>query len=388
MFVYLDNSSTTRQYDAVTEIMCRYMSLDFGNPSSLHRMGIAAEKALKEARKQVSSVLEAKEDEIFFTSGGTEADNMAIFGVAKSRRRRGTKIITSSVEHPAVLESVNKLEKEGFIVTRLGVDREGLISLEELRRELDHNTILVSVMQVNNEVGAIQPISEIVEIVQKYNKEKSTDILVHTDAVQALGKMAVNTGADLISFSGHKIHGPKGIGALYIRKGIFIDPLIFGGGQERAVRSGTENVPAIAGFGLACRIAYENFTARTEAMAKARERLSEAIKANISEASVNGPQRPQSTCCGILNVSFPGTRGEVLLHTLEQDGIFVSTGSACSSRHKGESHVLQAMGVPSKMIEGTIRFSFNEFITEQEIDYVTEKLMASVSKIRKLGSFR
>ncbi len=388
MFVYLDNSSTTRQYDAVTELMCRYMSLDYGNPSSLHRMGIAAEKALKEARKQVSSVLEAKDEEIFFTSGGTEADNMAIFGVAKARRRRGNKIITSAVEHPAVLECVNKLEKEGFMVTRLGVDREGLISLEDLRRELDQNTILVSVMQVNNEVGTIQPISEIVEIVQKYNKEKSTDILVHTDAVQALGKMAVKTGADLISFSGHKIHGPKGVGALYIRKGIFIDPLIYGGGQERAVRSGTENVPAIAGFGLACRIAHENLNTRAEAMAKARERLSSAIRANISEAAVNGPQMPQSACCGILNVSFPGARGEVLLHTLEQEGIFVSTGSACSSRHKGESHVLRAMGLASKMIEGTIRFSFNEFITEQEIDYVADKLTVSVSKIRKLGSFR
>jgi len=388
MFVYLDNSSTTRQYDAVTELMCRYMSLDYGNPSSLHRMGITAEKALKEARKQVSSVLEAKDDEIFFTSGGTEADNMAIFGVAKARRRRGNKIITSAVEHPAVLECVNRLEKEGFVVARLAVDREGLISLEELRRELDRNTILVSVMQVNNEVGAIQPIREIVGIVKKYNKENGADILVHTDAVQALGKMAVNTGADLISLSGHKIHGPKGIGVLYIKKGIFIDPLIFGGGQERTVRSGTENVPAIAGFGLACRTAYEDLDARTETMNRARERLSAAIRANIPDAVINGPQVPQCICCGILNVSFPGIRGEVLLHTLEQADIYVSTGSACSSHHKGESHVLRAMGLSPKMIEGTIRFSFNEFITEKEIDYVAEILAQSVLKIRKLGSFR
>lgn len=388
MFVYLDNSSTTRQYDAVTELMCRYMSLDYGNPSSLHRMGIAAEKALKEARKQVASVLAVKDDEIFFTSGGTEADNMALFGVARSRRRRGNKIITSAVEHPAVLECANKLEKEGFIVSRLGVDKQCNISLDELKNELDKNTLLVSVMQVNNEVGTIQPIHEIVEIVKAFNKDNKTDVLVHTDAVQALGKMAVNTGADIISLSGHKIHGPKGIGAIYIRKGVTIEPLIFGGGQERAVRSGTENVAAIAGFGLACRLAGENLATRVDAMDKAKKRLSATIFENLEGVMINGPTEPGKSCCGILNLSFQGVRGEVLLHTLEQEGIYVSTGSACSSHHKGQSHVLQAMGISNKAIEGTIRFSFNEFIKEQDIDYVADKLIKSVSKMRKLGSFR
>ncbi len=388
MFVYLDNSSTTRQYDAVTERMCRYMSLDYGNPSSLHRMGITAEKALKEARKQVASALSARDEEIFFTSGGTEADNMALFGVARARRRRGTGIITSAVEHPAVLECVNKLANEGFSLTSLGVDRQCGISPDQLKNALDKNTLLVSVMQVNNEVGSIQPIREIVEIVRSFNKANGTDILVHTDAVQALGKTTVNTGADLISVSGHKIHGPKGIGALYIRKGITIEPLIYGGGQEKAIRSGTENVAAITGFGLACEMATKNLAARADAMSHAKNRLSAAIMENIGDAIINGPDQPEKACCGVMSVSFMGVRGEVLLHSLEQEEIYVSTGSACSSHHKGQSHVLKAMKLSDKQIEGTIRFSFNEFITDGEIDYVAEKLIKIVSKMRKLGSFR
>lgn len=388
MLVYLDNSSTTRQYDAVTERMCRYMSLDYGNPSSLHRMGITAEKALKEARNQVAAPLSARDDEIFFTSGGTEADNMALFGIARARRRRGNRIITSSVEHPAVLECANKLENEGFSVVRLGVSRQCEISLDQLKNALDKNTLLVSVMQVNNEVGTTQPIKEIVEFVRAFNQENGTDILVHTDAVQALGKMAVNTGADLISLSGHKIHGPKGVGALYIRKGIFLEPLLYGGGQEKAVRSGTENVAAIAGFGLACETASINLAVRTNAMNRAKSRLSAAILDNIGDITINGSEHPERACCGVLNVSFMGVRGEVLLHSLEQDDIYVSTGSACSSHHKGQSHVLKAMGLSDRQIEGTIRFSFNEFITDEDIDYVVECLIKTVSKIRKLGSFR
>jgi len=351
-------------------------------------MGMTAEKALKEARNQVAAALSARDEEIFFTSGGTEADNMALFGVARSRRRRGTGIITSAVEHPAVLECVNRLANEGFSVTRLGVDRQCGISLDQLKDVLDKNTILVSVMQVNNEVGSIQPIREIVEIVRTFNKANGTDILVHTDAVQALGKTTVNTGADLISVSGHKIHGPKGIGALYIRKGITVEPLIYGGGQEKAIRSGTENVAGIAGFGLACEMASINLKTRVNAMDHAKNRLSAAITDNIEDVSINGPEQPDKSCCGVLSVSFMGVRGEVLLHSLEQEEIFVSTGSACSSHHKGQSHVLKAMRLSDKQIEGTIRFSFNEFITEEDIDYVAEKLIKSVSKMRKLGSFR
>lgn len=388
MLVYLDNSATTKPYREVVAETIRYMEDDFGNPSSLHRMGITAEKALKEARRAVAQSLQAKEEEIYFTSGGTEADNMAIFGAAQARKRRGNKIITSKIEHPAVLESCRKLEESGFQVDYINVDKKGMINLDALENAIDEKTILISIMQVNNEVGSIQPLAEISKIKKEYEKKLSTEIILHSDAVQSYGKLAIglnNNLVDLMTVSGHKIHGPKGIGAIYIRKGLPIHPFIFGGGQERQMRSGTENVPGIAGFGKAAEISYRRWKDRTDAMEAARKYLADGIAAEIKDIRFNSIDEG---AVSVLNISFLGVRGEVLLHTLEQSEIYVSTGSACSSNKKGQSHVLKAMGLSDKEIEGAIRFSFSEFNTIEEMDYVLLHLKNAVSKFRKLGSFR
>ncbi len=378
MFVYLDNSATTRQYDQVTEVMKTSMEENFGNPSSLHKLGLASEKQMRQSRKAVAESLGAKEDEVFFTSGGTESDNTALFGIAHGKKRAGKKIITSKVEHPAVLESCKVLEAEGFQVEYIGVDDKCRLDMEQLRDAIDSETILISIMAVNNETGTPMPIEEIAKL--------KGQAVFHTDAVQAYGKLDLrNTGADLISVSGHKIHGPKGIGALYVKKGIHLPAFIVGGGQERHMRSGTENVPAILGFGAAVEMAQKNLAARTEAMRAARTRLLEGLLAEVPDIKVNSPQ---DGACSVLNVSFLGTRGEVLLHTLEQDDIYVSTGSACSSNKKGRSHVLSAMGLSEKEIEGAIRFSFSEFNTEEEMDYVIDKVKNAVNRFRRLGSFR
>ncbi|MFV0516475.1 MAG: cysteine desulfurase family protein [Aminipila sp.] len=395
MFVYLDNSATTRQYDSVTEKMIEYMRDDFGNPSSLHRLGIKAEKAIKQARKQVAELMGVSSDELFFTSGGTEADNMAIFGAASARKRRGNKIITTVIEHPAVLETAKKLKNMGFELELIGIDKNGCIDIESLKKAITDDTILISCMHVNNEVGTIQPIKEIIAIKNEYNKEHGTDILFHTDAVQSFGKIPLhNIGADMISVSGHKIHGPKGIGALYIRKGLNLEPHIVGGGQEKHMRSGTENVPGIVGFGQACELSYKMFSDRIKSMSESRNYLLEGIKREIKDVKINSVEADSlegtsTLCCpSVLNITFMGTRGEVLLHSLEQAEIYVSTGSACSSNKKGQSHVLKAMGLNDKEIEGAIRFSFNEFNTIQEMDYILENIKKAVEKFRRLGSFR
>ncbi|MBR0599502.1 cysteine desulfurase family protein [Sinanaerobacter chloroacetimidivorans] len=388
MEVYLDNSATTKPYGAVVKEIMRYMEEDYGNPSSLHRMGITAEKALKEARRTVALSLEAMEEEIYFTSGGTESDNTAIFGAAMARKRRGNKIITSQIEHPAVLESCRKLEDMGFQVEYIGVDSDGVIKIKELEQAIDDRTILITVMQVNNEVGTVQPIHEIGLIKKNFDQNKGSDILFHTDAVQSYGKIPIrlkNSPIDLLSVSGHKIHGPKGIGALYVRKGIHISPYLFGGGQERSMRSGTENLPGIAGFGKAVELSSKNFQQRISNMNRIKSYLREGIQSEIQDIRINSREDGVPS---ILNVSFLGVRGEVLLHSLEQAGIYVSTGSACSSHKKGQSYVLKAMGLSEKEIQGAIRFSFSEFHTMEEMDYVLINLKNAVSKFRKLGSFR
>lgn len=378
MFVYLDNSATTRQYERVTEVMKTSMEENYGNPSSLHKLGLVAEKQMRQSRKTVADSLGAKEDEVFFTSGGTESDNTALFGIAHARKRAGKKIITTQVEHPAVLESCRLLEQQGFQVEYIGVDDKCRLDMEQLRAAIDSDTILISIMAVNNETGTIMPVSEIAKI-----KENA---LLHTDAVQAYGKISLeHTGADLISVSGHKIHGPKGIGALYVKKGVHLPAYLVGGGQERHMRSGTENVPAILGFGTAVEISRKNWTMRQETMEKARTHLLAGLLDQVPDIKINSPE---DGACSVLNVSFLGTRGEVLLHTLEQDDIYVSTGSACSSNKKGRSHVLSAMGLSEKEIEGAIRFSFSEFNTIEEMDYVLEKVKNAVSRFRRLGSFR
>lgn len=378
MFVYLDNSATTRQYERVTEVMKTSMEENYGNPSSLHKLGLVAEKQMRQSRKTVADSLGAKEDEVFFTSGGTESDNTALFGIAHARKRAGKKIITTQVEHPAVLESCRLLEQQGFQVEYIGVDDKCRLDMEQLRAAIDSDTILISIMAVNNETGTIMPVSEIAKI--------KANALLHSDAVQAYGKISLeHTGADLISVSGHKIHGPKGIGALYVKKGVHLPAYLVGGGQERHMRSGTENVPAILGFGAAVELSRKNWTMRQETMEKARTHLLAGLLDQVPDIKINSPE---DGACSVLNVSFLGTRGEVLLHTLEQDDIYVSTGSACSSNKKGRSHVLSAMGLSEKEIEGAIRFSFSEFNTIEEMDYVLEKVKNAVSRFRRLGSFR
>ena len=392
MLVYLDNSATTRQYDQVTDAMAEAMRDTYGNPSSLHSLGVAAEKKVREARKSLASAFGTGEDEIYFTSGGTESDNTVLAGAAAARKRTGKRIIISAVEHPAVLEPARRLEKAGFEVEYIGVDRHCHLDMEQLKAALSEDTILVSVMGVNNEAGTIMPIGEIARMKDEYNKAHGTQIWFHSDAVQALGKIPVSVkkewqGVDFISASGHKIHGPKGIGVMYVRKGINIEPFMVGGGQERHMRSGTENTTGIIGFGLAAKMALQSFGERTATMAAARGYLLEGLKTEIPDIAVNSPQ--DETCCpSVLNVSFMGTRGEVILHTLEQDGIFVCTGYACSSNKKGQSHVLTAMGLNDKEIESAIRFSFSEFNTIEEMDYVLDKLKQAVMRFRKLGSFR
>lgn len=392
MLVYLDNSATTRQYDQVTDAMAEAMRDTYGNPSSLHSLGVAAEKKVREARKSLASAFGTGEDEIYFTSGGTESDNTVLAGAAAARKRTGKRIIISAVEHPAVLEPARRLEKAGFEVEYIGVDRHCHLDMEQLKAALSEDTILVSVMGVNNEAGTIMPIGEIARMKDEYNKAHGTQIWFHSDAVQALGKIPVSVkkewqGVDFISASGHKIHGPKGIGVMYVRKGINIEPFMVGGGQERHMRSGTENTTGIIGFGLAAKMALQSFGERTATMAAARGYLLEGLKTEIPDIAVNSPQ--DETCCpSVLNVSFLGTRGEVILHTIEQDGIFVSTGSACSSNKKGQSHVLAAMGLKDKEIESAIRFSFSEFNTIEEMDYVLDKVKQAVTRFRKLGSFR
>lgn len=390
--VYLDNSATTRQYDQVTDVMAEAMRETYGNPSSLHMLGVEAEKKVRSSRKILASALGASEEEFFFTSGGTESDNTVLFGVAEARKRTGKKIITTAVEHPAILEPAKRLEAMGFTVEYIGVDRNCHLNMDQLASAIDDETILISVMGVNNEAGTILPIGEIAALKDRYNREHKTDILLHSDAVQAFGKVPVDLkgaykGVDFLSVSGHKIHGPKGIGGLYIRKGIHLPPFMNGGGQERHMRSGTENTPGIIGFGKAAEMGMADFAKRTEAMKRARARLLEGLLAEIPDIRINSPQ-DETASPSVLNVSFLGTRGEVLLHTLEQEGIFVSTGSACSSNKKGRSHVLTAMGLSEKEIEGAIRFSFSEENTLEEMDYTVEKVKAAVTRFRRLGSFR
>ncbi len=394
MLVYLDNSATTRQYDEVTSAMTEAMKNNFGNPSSLHSLGLAAEKEVRAARRSLARFVGATEEEIYFTSCGTESDNTVLMGAAEARKRRGNKIIVSAVEHPAILEPAKKLESMGYKVQYIGVDRLCRLDFQQLQNTVDEDTILISVMGVNNETGTIMPISKIAALKEEYNRKHGTDIWLHCDVVQALGKIPVNVtkeyrGVDFLSASAHKIHGPKGMGGLYAKKGLNLPPFMLGGGQEKHMRSGTENTPGIIGFGKACEIADSRFDKRVEAMREARSYLLSLIRDGIGDIALNSPE-DETACPSVLNISFLGTRGEVLLHTLEQEKIYVSTGSACASNHSSAkgSHVLNAMGLSPKEIEGAIRFSFSEFNTKEEMEYVFEKLKAAVTRFRRLGSFR
>lgn len=376
--VYLDNSATTKVLKEVAAEVYKVLIEDYGNPSSLHSKGLYAEKIVGEARRVISNFLGVEEKEIYFTSGGTESNNVAIKGAVKALKRKGKHIITTSIEHPSVLEVCKKLEEEGFKVTYLPVGKDGIVKVSDVKNAVNSETVLVSIMHVNNEVGSIQPIEEIADLL----KEKG--IVFHVDAVQSFGKIPLISGLKgigLLSVSAHKVYGPKGIGILCKKDKIKIEPLIHGGGQERGLRSGTENVPGIAGFCKAVEILEKNFSLWTEKMSNLKERLKTGIINLIEDVVINTPETKSAP--HILNVSFLGVKAEVLLHALENYGIYVSTGSACSSHKKVKSHVLIAMGKNEEEIEGAVRFSLSPFITEEEIDYTLDVLKNQVKELRR-----
>ncbi len=386
MIAYLDNSATTRVLPPVADIVYKCMTEDYGNPSSLHTKGFEAEKILDAARRDIAKTLKADEKEIFFTSGGTESNNLALIGAARANARSGKHIITTGIEHPSVYNPLLELEKEGFEITFLKVDGKGRIDLEELENAIRDDTILVSVMHVNNEIGTVEPVDRIGDIIKKKNK----NILFHVDAIQSYGKLEIRPGKwgiDLLSVSGHKIHGPKGTGFLYIRKGTKIKPIIFGGGQQKDMRSGTENVPGIAGMAAAADLCYHDFELKTDRMYKNRghflERLTELDGVTVNGAG-NTPDADRTTFAPhIISVSFAGIRAEVLLHALEEKGVYVSAGSACSSNHPAISGTLKAIGVKQDLLDSTLRFSLCRETAEEELDYAIDCLKDLVPVLRK-----
>ncbi len=377
--VYLDNSATTRVYKECAELAADVMYNSYGNPSSLHRKGIEAEKLIKTAKEQIAETLKVSPNDIYFTSGGTESDNLAIIG--GSAMSRGKHIISTRIEHPAVLNTLRNMEKRGYSIDLIPVLKNGSVDLEKLSKMIRKDTALVSCMYVNNEIGTVEPVEKIAKLIRRLNP----NTIFHVDAVQAYGKIpftAASIDADLISISSHKIHGPKGVGALYVRNKSKLAPIQFGGGQQNGIRPGTENVPGIASFGLAAEMCCENLIEKAERINKLKNRLRNGILSKIDNVVINTPT--EGSAPHILNVSFDYVRSEVLLHSLEIDGIYVSSGSACSSHKKGPSYVLTAIGVDKRLIDGSIRFSLSEFTTPEEIDYTIEKLAENVQKIRKL----
>ena len=379
MEIYLDNSATTKPYKEVVDKMVLALTTQYGNPSSIHKKGIEVEREIKEIRRNIARSLGAKENEIYFTSGGTECNNTIIRSVARLNKKTKNHIISTVIEHPSVLDTLKDLESEGFEVTYLPVDKDGKISLEDLKNAIKKETILVSVMHVNNEIGTIQPIEEI----GKYLKSLDEKVYFHVDGVQSYAKIKFRPSRyniDFMSVSGHKLHGPKGIGFMYVKENNRIKPLLTGGGQEIGIRSGTENVPGIYGIGEAVRILNQDLEGTIDKIKGLRDLLKEEILANIDNVKINSPE---DGVCHVLNVSFRGVRGEVLLHYLEQKEIYVSTGSACSSKKKG-SHVLNAIGLTPEEIEGAIRFSLSDLNTKEEIMKTVEVLKESVSDLRMI----
>ena len=380
MEVYLDNSATTKCYDSVGQLVGKVMCEDYGNPSSMHKKGVDAEKYVRESKETLAKLLKVQEKEIFFTSGGTESDNLALIGCARANHRSGKHLITSTIEHPAILNTMHYLEEEGFRVTYLPVDKDGRVKLDALKKALCEETILVSIMYVNNEVGSVQPIEEAVQIVKSYNPK----ILFHVDAVQGFGKYRIHPkriGVDLMSISGHKIHGPKGTGVLYVNEKVKIKPIVFGGEQQKNVRSGTENVPGIAGIGLAAKEIYTDFDAKIAKMRELKNYFIEGVK-KIEKTAIHG-RTDETSAPHIISVGFAGIRSEVLLHTLEDKGIYVSSGSACASNHPAISGVLKGIGAGAEYLDATLRFSLSEFTTKEEIDYTLESLYNCVPMLRK-----
>lgn len=381
MEAYLDNSATTSVIPEVAELVCKIMVKDYGNPSSMHLKGVEAERYIRTAKEIFAKIMRVSEKEIIFTSGGTESDNMAIIGSALANKRRGKHIITTVIEHPAVLEAFRFLEEQGFEVTYLPVNNYGIVEAETLKSSLREDTILVSVMYVNNEIGALEPIGELGKIIKDYNK----DIIFHVDAVQAFGKFRIypyKDNVDLMSISSHKIHGPKGVGVLFIKDKTKIRPITFGGGQQKNMRSGTENVPGIAGMALAASILYEKFDEDTDRMYELKQYFVDEVK-KIEGTTVNG-LTARDSAPHVVSVSFEGiTRSEVLLHALEDKGVFVSSGSACASNHPALSGTLQSIGVKKELLTSTLRFSFSIFTTKEELEYTIATINELLPVLRR-----
>lgn len=380
MEAYLDNSATTRCSAKAAEMVMKVMREDFGNPSALHTKGVEAEHYVKEARAFFAKNLKVDEKEICFTSGGTESNNLALIGTAMANRRAGNHLITTSVEHASVDNTMKYLEEQGFRVTYLPVDEYGVVSLEALKEALCPETILVSVMYVNNEVGAVQPVDEIARIVKEHNP----NTIFHVDAIQAYGKYRIypkKEGIDLLSVSGHKIHGPKGTGFLYVNSKVKIHSIVFGGGQQKGLRSGTENVPGIAGMAEAAAECYENLEEKIDRLYALKDRFVSQVSA-LEGTKVNG-HTGRDSAPQIVSVSFRDVRSEVLLHALEEKGIYVSAGSACSSNKPSVSRTLKNMEIDKELLGSTLRFSFCFDSTEEEIDYCIKELGELLPVLRR-----
>ncbi len=381
MEAYLDNAATTRCSEKAAQAVTEAMTVTYGNPSSMHRKGMEAERIVKDARETIAKTLRAKEKEIIFTSGGTESNNLAIFGAAQANRRAGRRILTSAIEHPAVRNPMKALQEQGYEVIFLPVDAQGVVSLEALEKEANAETALVSLMQVNNEIGTVEPIAEAAKII----REKAAQAYFHVDAIQAYGKRILTpekTGIDLLSVSGHKIHGPKGVGFLYIRERTKLIPQILGGGQQWGLRSGTENVPGIAGLAAAAEESCRGLAEKEGRMRTLRAQLITGLQ-TMEDILINGGQSDETASPYITSVSVSGVRSEVLLHALEEEGVYVSAGSACASNKPAVSETLKAIGLPEQYLSSTVRFSFSSQTTEEEIAHAVDAMQRIVPKLRK-----
>ena len=379
--IYLDNAATTQVLPEVVEEVVKCLTEDFGNPSSLHRLGLQSERHIKQARSMVAKLIQVSPEDIVFTSGGTESNNLAILGTVRARKRYGNHCITTQIEHPSVLNTFHYLEQEGWNITYLPVDRYGVVRLEDFKEALRKDTVLVSIAHVNNEIGSIQPIKEM----GLFLKGNYPETVFHIDAVQSYGRLPIKPvewGIDLLSISGHKIHAPKGIGALYIKRGTPISSLQWGGGQEFGIRSGTENLPGIVGFGRAAQWIQERISNDGTLIKEMKTELANKIAREIPEVVFVGPN-PSEGAPHILSISIPGVRGETLLHVLESYGVYVSTGSACSSRNVRTSHVLKAIGVSPQVAEGSIRISLSYLNSNEELSQVPNILKRSVNQVKR-----
>ena len=378
--IYLDNAATTKLDDEVLQEMMAYLRENYGNASSIYKLGRESRKAVEDAREKIAKILNCKPTEIYFTAGGSESDNTAIKGIAKANKEKGNHIITSKIEHPAVLETCKQLEKEGFEITYVSVDENGIVNLDELKKSIKPTTILITIMFANNEIGTIQPIEEIGKIAKENN------IYFHTDAVQAVGNIEIDVeklNIDSLSLSGHKFYGPKGIGALYVRTGIKFEKFISGGHQERNKRAGTENVAGIVGMGKAIELAYSNLDEHNKKIKELRDYYVEQVKEKIPYIKINGDIEKRLP--GNSNISFRFIEGESLLLNLDLKGICASSGSACTSGSLDPSHVLLAIGLPHEIAHGSLRISIGKYNTKEEIDYLIESLVEIVNRLREMS---